>query len=66
MYNCIPIVHGELQAQTLTHAYQDFLLSDVFQNVMSNLFQDMKYVKNYLDDLLILRNNSEQFQRPST
>ena len=29
---------------------------DVFQNVMSILTQDMEYVKNYLDDLLILTN----------
>jgi hypothetical protein len=31
---------------------------DVFQNVMSKLVQDMEYVKTYLDDLLILTNNS--------
>jgi hypothetical protein len=32
----------------------------VFQNVMSKLVQDMEYVKtmHYLDDLLILTNNS--------
>jgi hypothetical protein len=30
--------------------------SDVFQNAMSKLIQDMKYVKTYLDDLLILSN----------
>jgi hypothetical protein len=29
-----------------------------FQNVMSKLVQDMEYVKTYLDDLLILTNNS--------
>jgi hypothetical protein len=29
-----------------------------FQNVMSKLVQDMVYVKNYLDDLLILTNIS--------
>jgi hypothetical protein len=27
---------------------------DLFQNVMSNLVQDMEYVKTYLDDLLVL------------
>jgi hypothetical protein len=31
---------------------------NVFQNVISKLFQDMEYVKSYLDDLLILTNNS--------
>jgi len=31
---------------------------DVFQNVMTKLTQDMEYVKAYLDDLLILTNNS--------
>jgi hypothetical protein len=31
---------------------------DVFQNVMSKLVQDMEYVNTYLDDLLILTNNS--------
>jgi hypothetical protein len=31
---------------------------DVFQNVMYKLYQDMEYVKTYLDDLLILTNNS--------
>jgi dihydroorotate dehydrogenase len=30
---------------------------DVFQDVMSNLAQDMEYVKTYLDDLLILTNS---------
>jgi dihydroorotate dehydrogenase len=31
---------------------------DLFQNVMLKLVQDMEYVKTYLDDLLILTNNS--------
>jgi hypothetical protein len=31
---------------------------DFFQNFMSNLVQDMEYVKIYLYDLLILTNNS--------
>jgi hypothetical protein len=38
--------------------YQDCLDPDVFQNVMSKLVQDMEYVNNYLDDLLILTNSS--------
>jgi hypothetical protein len=46
------------QIQTLTHGNQDCLISDNFQNVMSKLVQDMKYVKTYLDDLLILTNSS--------
>jgi hypothetical protein len=37
---------------------------DVFQNVMSKLTQGVTYVKTYLDDLLILTNNS--FQDPLT
>jgi hypothetical protein len=58
MYHCIPMEHGKLQIQTLTHGYQDCLIPDVFQNVMSKLVQDMEYVKTYLDDLLILTNSS--------
>jgi hypothetical protein len=34
---------------------------DDFQNVMSKLVQDMEYVKTYLDDLLILTNNSFKY-----
>jgi hypothetical protein len=34
------------------------IVPDVFQNVMSKIVQDMKYVKTYLDDLLILTNSS--------
>jgi hypothetical protein len=35
---------------------------DVFQNVMSKRVQDMEYVKNYLDDLLILTNRNNSFK----
>jgi hypothetical protein len=42
------------------------IASDVFQNVMSKLVQDMEYVNTYLDDLLILTNILKQLQRPST
>jgi hypothetical protein len=49
---------GIIQVQTLTYGYQDCLLPDVFQNVMSKLVQDIEYVKTYLDDLLISTNNS--------
>jgi hypothetical protein len=52
------MVYGKIQIQTLTHGYQACLDPDVFQNVMSNLVQDMEYVKTYLDDLLILTNSS--------
>jgi dihydroorotate dehydrogenase len=34
---------------------------DVFQNVMLKLVQGMEYVKTYLDDLLILTNNSFKY-----
>jgi hypothetical protein len=44
--------------QIPTHEYQDCLVPDVFQNVMSKLLKDMEYVKTYLDDLLILTNIS--------
>jgi hypothetical protein len=66
MYHCIPTEHRKIQIQPLTHGYQDFLVPDVFQSVMSMLVQDMEYVKNYLDDLLILTNRIEQLQRSST
>jgi hypothetical protein len=50
--------YGKIQIQTLTHGYQDYLDPDVFQNVMSKLVQVIEYVTTYLDDLLILTNNS--------
>jgi hypothetical protein len=46
---------GKIQIQMLTHGYQDCLIPDVFQNIMSKLVQDMEYVKTYLDDFLILK-----------
>jgi hypothetical protein len=49
------MVNGKIQVQTLTHGYQDCLVPDVFQNVMSKLVQDMKYVKT---TMLILTNSS--------
>jgi hypothetical protein len=59
MYHCIPMAYGKIKIRTLTHRYQDCLyLPDAFQNVISKLVQDMEYVKTYLDDLLILTNNS--------
>jgi hypothetical protein len=50
--------HGKIQIQTLIHGYQDSLVPDIFQNVMSKLIHDMEYVKTYLDDLLIPTKNS--------
>jgi hypothetical protein len=60
MYHCIPIANVKIQIQTLIPRYQDCRVPDVFQNVMSKLVQDMEYVRPacYLDDLLILTNNS--------
>jgi hypothetical protein len=36
---------GKIQIQKLTHGYQDWLVLDAFQKVMSKLVQDMEYVK---------------------
>jgi hypothetical protein len=58
MYHCIPMEKIQIQIQTLTHGYQDCLVSDVFQNVMSKLVQDMEYFMTYLDDWLFLTNSS--------
>jgi hypothetical protein len=54
--------HEKMKIQTLTHGYQDCLVGDVFQNVMSKLVQDREYVKTYLDDLLILTNRNNSFK----
>jgi hypothetical protein len=58
MYNCIPMVNGNIQIKALTHVYQEFLVPDIFQNIMPKLLQDMEYVKTYVDYLLILTNSS--------
>jgi hypothetical protein len=34
------------------------IASNIFQNVMTKLVQDMEYIKTNLDDLLILKNSS--------
>jgi hypothetical protein len=52
------MVNGKIHIKTLTYGYEDCLVPVVFQNVMSKLVQNMEYVKTYLDDLLILTNNS--------
>jgi hypothetical protein len=39
------MAHEKMQLQTLTHGYQDYLDPDVFQNVMSQLVQDMECVQ---------------------
>jgi hypothetical protein len=62
MYYCIPMVHGKIQIQTLTHGNQDCLDPDVFQNIMCKLVQDMEYVKTYLDDLSIITNINNSFK----
>jgi hypothetical protein len=54
--------HGKIKIQMLTHKYQDCLVPDVFQNVMSKLIQDMEYVKIYLDDLFIQTNRNNSFK----
>jgi hypothetical protein len=48
MYHCIPMARAKTQIQTLTHGFQDYLVRDVFQNIMSKLIQDLEYVKNNL------------------
>jgi hypothetical protein len=45
-----------------SHEYQDFLVLDAFQNVISKLVQDMEYVKTYLGDLLMLTNIRNSFK----
>jgi hypothetical protein len=62
MYHCIPMTNGKIQIQTPTYGYQDCLDSDVFQNFMSKLVQDMEYAKTYLDDLMILTNRDNSFK----
>jgi hypothetical protein len=54
----VPLYSHGVWEITLTHGYQDCLVSDVFQNIMSKLVQDMEYVMTYLDDLSILTNIS--------
>jgi hypothetical protein len=60
MYHCIPMM--KIQIQTFTHENKDFLVSDVFQNIMSRLVQDMEYIKTYFDDLLIITNRNNSFK----
>jgi hypothetical protein len=59
MYHCIPMVHGKYKYKRLPMGIK--IDPDVFQDVMSTLVQDMEYVKTYLDDLLILTNNSFKY-----
>jgi hypothetical protein len=44
--------------QKLTNKYKICHGLDSVQNFMSKFFQNMEYVKTYLDDLLILTNKS--------
>jgi hypothetical protein len=47
------MTNGKIQIQKLNHEYQDCLVPDVFQNIMSKLVQDMEYVKDQLAILMI-------------
>jgi hypothetical protein len=61
MYNnCIIMACVKIEIQILFHGYQDCLIQDAFQKVMSVFIQDMEYVEtiDYLDDWLILTNSS--------
>jgi hypothetical protein len=40
------MTHEKIQLQTLTHGYQDCQDPDVFQNVMSQLVQNVECVQN--------------------
>jgi hypothetical protein len=64
MYHCIPV--GGIQIQIFIHSYQDCLVPDVFNYVITKLVQDIEYFKTYIDDMLILTNNIAQLQKPST
>jgi hypothetical protein len=44
LYSCIPIEHRKIRIQTITHWYQDRLITDVFSNFMSKVVQGMEYV----------------------
>jgi hypothetical protein len=41
----VPIAERKIQIQTLTYGYQDFLVPNVFQNVMSKSVRGMEYFK---------------------
>jgi hypothetical protein len=64
MYHCITMGYVKIQIQALTHVYQHFQVPDVLQNIMSELVQDMEYVKtvSYLDDLLTPTNRNISFK----
>jgi hypothetical protein len=42
MYHGIPMENRKIQIKTLIHGYQNFLVPDVFQTIMSKLIQDME------------------------
>jgi hypothetical protein len=52
MYNCITMgkIQIQIEIQTFTRGYQDSLVSDFFQSVMSKFVQGMEYVET---DLLL-------------
>jgi Reverse transcriptase (RNA-dependent DNA polymerase) len=49
---------GKYKYERLPMGIKIAISPDVFQNVVSKLTQDMEHVETYLDDLLILINNS--------
>jgi hypothetical protein len=56
MYRCTPMAFGKYKYKRLPMGIK--IAPDIFQDVMSKLVQDMEYVKTYLDDLMIITNNS--------
>jgi hypothetical protein len=52
---------GKYKYKRLPMGINIALVPDHSQNDMSTLFQDMEYVKTYIDDLLILTNNSFKY-----
>jgi hypothetical protein len=61
MHNCIPMEHGKIKIQTLTHGNQDCLVPDVFKTSCLSLSKILKMFLRltcYHDDLLILTNRT--------
>jgi hypothetical protein len=55
-----PWFMGKYKYKRLTMGIK--IAPDVFQSNMSNLVQDMEYVKTYLDDLLVIANRNNSFK----
>jgi hypothetical protein len=60
MYHCIPMAHGKIQIQTLTHPWVSRLSKMFFKTSCLSLSKiwNMLRLTFYLDDLLILTNSS--------